>query len=292
MNIPNQVKAHGGVVSAAALHRNGVTESEIRWAVRTGTLRRIRYGWLQTADADPAVIRAVRAGGRLGCISATRHYGIWTPEHDHLHVSLPQHAGRYARADVVAHWEGARWRDMRSPIEPVDRVIRQVVECCDRDTAIAVIDSALQLRTTTLSRVASTIATLPEQHKSLLREVDARSESGYESICRARLTRLGLRPCTQASIPGVGRVDLIVGDRLLIEVDGKEWHDRADAFLADRSRDLAAHRQGFTTVRLAPSHTTSEWQWVERVIMSIVARGEHMWSARQRRFRANNGFGG
>jgi very-short-patch-repair endonuclease len=292
MQIPELVHSQRGVVSVATLHRLGVTESEMRWATRTGMLGRIRYGWLKTADADPAVVRAVRAGGRLGCVSATEHYGLWVPENHDLHVSLPRHAGRHASADVVAHWEGARWRDLESPIDPVDTVIRHVIECCDRDTAIAIVDSALHNRSISVRGLRGIVATMPEKYRSLVDETDARSESGYESVCRARCVRRGFRIRTQVGIPGVGRVDMLIGDRLIVEVDGREWHDDSDAYLADRARDLAAHLQGYVTVRLAPHHIVHEWAWAEHVLTAMVARGEHEWTARQRRFRANNGFGG
>jgi hypothetical protein len=93
-------------------------------------------------------------------------------------------------------------------------------------------------------------------------------------------------------LEGIGRVDLLVGDRLIIEADGRQWHEGSDAFLVDRSRDLEALRRCFLPLRLAPHHVLYEWQWVETVVLSLVKGGEHRWTAAQLRQRHNDGFGG
>ena len=286
------MKTIKGVTSVAALRRQGITEAEIRWAVNTGALARIRPGWLRTADADPAIVRAVQSGGRLGCVSAAEHHGLWVPEHNGFHVSIPRHAGRHATAGLVPHWAGDPWRVNPLPVEPLERVIRQVLVCCDRDSAISVIDSALYRKKIGIRALERIVGRMPEEYRTVLTEANGLSESGYESTCRLRLSRRGFSLRTQVKLPRIGRVDLLLGDRLIIEADGREWHEGPDAFLVDRSRDLAAHREGYLPLRLAPHHIENEWAWVERVVSSIVERGEHLWSAQQLRYRANNGFGG
>jgi very-short-patch-repair endonuclease len=285
-------RRQGGVASVAALRSRGTTDNQMRWAVRRGLLARIRHGWLQTEDADPAVVAAIAAGGRLGCLSALEHHGIWVPEHDALHIALPRHAGRHRSGGLVAHWESSRWRDRHSPIESIDDVIRQVILCTDRETAISVIDSALHRGKLSTGRLARILATLPLAYATLAAETDGASESGYESLCRYRLARFGVPLHTQVELTGIGRVDLLLGDRLIVEADGWEWHEGRDAFLIDRSRDLAALRQDYLTVRLAPHHVLYEWPWVEQVIGAIIERGDHLWSASRLRRRLNNGFGG
>ena len=292
MNIATRLAAQGGVASVATLISLGATHEQIRWAVEAGRLGRIRKGWLRTADADPLVVRSVAAGGRLGCISALARHGLWVPHHDKLHVSLPHHAGRYELSDVVPHWASVKWQSRRSPIESLTTVLRQVIACCDRETAVAVLDSALYKRKVSFERLSQVVQSLPQETHSVLRVVDPKSESGYETFCRVRLTRFGAPVRSQVKLAGIGRVDLLVGDRLIVEADGQEWHDDPNSFLADRARDLAAHQQGYATLRLAPYHVDCEWPWVENVVGSIIDRGEHLWSARQLRYRANSGFGG
>ena len=281
----------GGVASVTALRKLGVTEGQIRWALQRGQVASIRGGWLQTADADPAIVAAVAAGGRLGCVSAAARHGLWVPEHEKLHVSLPIHAGRHSSANVVPHWVGARWRDHSSPIEPIDEVLRQVAGCLPSEDVISVFDSALNRKKISRRRLDDLLLQLPGSTdvKSL---IDGRSESGYETLCRLRFARLGVKIAVQPNLPGIGRVDLLLGERLIVEADGWEWHNGPHAFLVDRSRDLEATRRGYLPLRLAPHHIEREWPWVEVVARSIIERGDHLWNPRQARQRRNNGFGG
>lgn len=281
----------GGVASVAALRRQGITEGQIRWALRQGQVASVRGGWLNTADADPGIVAAVAAGGRLGCVSAAARHGLWVPDHDELHVSLPTHAGRHSSANVVPHWAGARWRDHSSPIERLEDVLRQVAGCLPLEDLICILDSALQRKRVTLQRLHNLLSHLPD-HADIAELLDGRSESGYETLCRLRFARLGVAISVQPLLPGIGRVDLLLGERLIIEADGWEWHNGPDAFLIDRSRDLAANRQGYLPLRLAPHHIEREWPWVELVVRSIIERGDHRWSPQHARQRRNHGFGG
>lgn len=270
----------GGVVRVRELADRGWSRGAIRSAIARGELVPVRIGWVRTLDAAPALVDAVKARGRLACVSAARHLGLWTPEANALHVALPVHTGHHQTRDLVVHWVSNPWRENSSPIEPLAEVLRQVSGCCDHDFAITVFDSALNQGQVTLGQLSSILADAPAHTRALIDEVDSRSESGLESLCRVRLRRARLPVRSQVLIPGVGRVDLIVGDRLIIETDGRAWHSRPDAFDADRSRDLALTRMGYLVLRLSARHVIHEWQWVERVILEIVRRREHLWTAR------------
>ncbi len=264
-----EVRRLGGVARIVALRRIGVTTARVRAAIARGELRRVRKGWVCVPDAPADVVRAVSVGGRLACISAARSRGLWVPgESDILHVGLPHHAGHRPGelTGVVAHWTSARWRDEAQTIEPVDTLIRQVLLCCDRESAIAIIDSALNQRKLTGAILRRIVTSLPTRFGTVLDEVDAASESGLETLCRLRLTALGASIRSQVTIPGVGRVDLLIGDRLIVEADGREWHDGSTSFHADRTRDLALLRLGYLVIRVSYEHVINEWMLVELTV--------------------------
>lgn len=220
---------------------------------------------------------------RLG---RTPPLGLWTPDEEHeFHLARPAHAGRtYGDAtNVIEHWQSTPWRTRESAVESVPGLVRQVLLCCDREQALTIIDSALNKRQLTLNQLARVIRSLPPRYASVLDEVDRASESGLETLCRLRLGRLGHRIRSQVFIDGVGRVDLLIGDRLVIEADGREWHKGADAFLADRTRDLTLVRLGYIVIRPAYEHIVYEWPLVELTVAAIVGRREHLWSAAHRR---------
>jgi very-short-patch-repair endonuclease len=97
------------------------------------------------------------------------------------------------------------------------------------------------------------------------------------------LRRLNIRDRPQARIDGVGRVDLLIGDRLVLELDGRGWHSSEEAFEEDRRRDLALLERGYLVIRVSYNQVMTQWDWIERVIRQLVALNEHRWAARHRR---------
>ncbi len=268
-----------GVARVSVLRARGHSNGRLRSAVERGELIRIRKGWLGMPDAQAEVVRAISLGGRLACLSATRQLGLWTPQGEQLHIARPRHAGR-THGDptgVIEHWQSSAWREHESPIEEINDAIRQIILCCSRETAIIVIDSALNRGMTTRPDLGRVLDSLPAGHREILALVDARSESGLETICRLRLTSLGLRVRTQVRVAEVGRVDLIIGDRLVIEADGREWHEGSVAFETDRARDLTLLRKGYVVIRLSYTQIMTEWALVEASIRALIELGEHRW---------------
>lgn len=82
---------------------------------------------------------------------------------------------------------------------------------------------------------------------ALLDRVDARAESGLESLMRVRLQDLGLRVRSQVRVAGVGRADLEVEGAVMVETDGDRWHDEK-VTTRDRRRDAGFTRAGRTVL--------------------------------------------
>ncbi|TJY69346.1 hypothetical protein E4J89_10440 [Arthrobacter sp. CAU 1506] len=100
---------------------------------------------------------------------------------------------------------------------------------------------------------AQLVEHLPGTRNSLRRQVvhsvGHDSDSPLEVIARALFRAAGLHVETQVQIRGVGRVDMVVEGRLIIELDGFDFHwDRA-TFLKDRRRNNAGMLSGLPTLR-------------------------------------------
>ncbi|UDF14719.1 DUF559 domain-containing protein [Antiquaquibacter oligotrophicus] len=183
----------------------------------------------------------------------------------------------------MEHWQSGTWASLPSAVEAVPAIVRQVLLCphVEYEDALAIIDSALNRRSLTLATLRNIVATLPPRFARVLRDVDARSESGLESLCRFRLRELGLQVRSQVWFEEIGRVDLVVADRIILETDGREFHEAS--FLGDRTRDLALVSRGHIVIRVAYHHVVHEWNLVEQAVQALVRRGEHRWSAAHRR---------
>ncbi len=278
------VRKTGGVFRTSQLRATGATAAHIRSAVADGTLSRIRKGWFGTSDAAPELIHAVSLGGRLACVSAAKYSGLWTPDHGPgIHIARPAHAGRTFGdpTDCVEHWQSSTWGSTESAIESPPALLRQVLLCCEYEDALTMIDSALNQRRVTASELKKLLASLPPRFSRVLDDADPASESGLETLCRYRLRQLGPALRSQVAFSGIGRVDLVLGDRLIIEADGRETHE--SSFLRDRTRDLALMRRGYLVVRVGYHHVVNEWQLVEQTVRAVLIRREHVWSAAHRR---------
>jgi very-short-patch-repair endonuclease len=82
---------------------------------------------------------------------------------------------------------------------------------------------------------------------------------------------------SQKYFPGVGHVDLLIGDRLVIEVDGRETHGTDEGFTTDRARDLVLFRDDLKCLRLTYAQVMHEWPAVEPIILSRIRRRDHRW---------------
>ena len=141
----------------------------------------------------------------------------------------------------------------------------------DFDAAVAMADSALNKHLFELQDLRTISARIAEW-------ADPASQSGTESRCRILLRRKGVRARTQVWIDGVGFVDLVVGQRLVIECDSATFHDGYQS-TRDYDRDMALVAQGYIVLRLKYSHVMFEWDRVEALILSIVRARRHLWRA-------------
>lgn len=253
--------------------------SDLRHALAEGTLRRIKRGWFHSADAVPDAIAAVSVGGLLTATSGSRHHGLWTLVDDRLHVLVSRNASRLHLdpADTVAerrvclHW--ARGRISREvPVADPLQIVVDSYHCQSRDTAVALADSAL-------NQGQLTVEVLQSALPRLARWCDPASQSGTESIVRVGLHRRGIKARSQVRIEGVGYVDLLVGDRLVVECDSAAFHDGYQSE-RDYERDQELLRRGYLVLRLKYRHVIYEWDRVEALVLDIVQSRRHRWRRR------------
>ena len=271
MDLDTAMRRFGGTASYRQLLALGATRRSLDRAVRRGDLLRLRVGWYGLPSVDHATRAAVRAGGVVSCITLLGAKGVWVPPYGGLpHVALPRHAsGRFRGQGVIVHWTASEGPRLDGA-DLVPAAIRQASRCFGRELAVAAADSAL--RTGVLN--ARDLHLLPAEVR---RRVDPQSESGGESIVRQRLQALQLRIRAQVWIDGVGRVDFVVGDRVVIEVDGFAFHGSREAFERDRARDLALLAAGFLVIRVSQRQILDDWPRIERSLLAIVRADRHLW---------------
>ena len=262
------------------LTSSGLTDRQLAVAVQSGALIRVRRGYYAQPDADSALVRAVRVGGRLACVSALRGQGIFGFDTD-THVHLCRSASRLRSPDAavpLVRRRGLRlhWHPLLDAGAGTDYsvglidALEQAVRCQQPWHAVASLDSALHQRILTTVGLGDVFLSLPDRFQSLKTLVDADSEAGQESVLRCALRAAGLSVELQVAFEGIGRVDLVVEGCLVVEADSRTAHDGWELHVRDRDRDIDLARLGFMSLRPGYNRTMFATADVVAAVIALV----------------------
>lgn len=269
----DELLARGGVARTSAIVAAGVSAYAIDMAVERGTLVRPRRGWLATRDADPYLISAARAGVVLTCVTQAKRLGLWVLTGDDPHVGAPPNASRLRlqNRNATVHW--GRPVHPRPPGVLEDGILNTLLlveRCQPHEAALAVWESALNQRLVERSELAR--LPLRASARRLLEEATPFADSGLETMFRTRLRWLRHPIRSQIWIRG-HRVDFLIGDRLVVQIDG--GHHVGAQRAADVAHDAALMLLGFHVIRVTYAQVVERWPEVQDLIMRALAQGLH-----------------
>ncbi|MEO7122181.1 MAG: DUF559 domain-containing protein, partial [Lacisediminihabitans sp.] len=251
-SLQQTIRELGNLAATHELYAAGFHKQQLRVAVARGEIQRARQGWYSTPDVNLLLVQAARVGGRLGCISGAALHGLWLPPRENLHVIVDHTSCRLRTAtnmrqrlaelpsSVTPHWHLNSVGDPRLLLGPM-ACLEDVIRCQPPEYAMAIADSALRHPSPwkpaliTLSEWKSLLERMPSRAR-MLGPADGICESGTESITWFRLAKFTLPIRRQVWIGGK-RVDFLIGRRLVVEIDGAEYHTDPERFEADRTRD-------------------------------------------------------
>ncbi len=156
-------------------------------------------------------------------------------------------------------------------MDSVENVLVLVATCIPREEAVIVWESALNKQMASaesLSRLA-----LPGRARSLLDEVQPFADSGLESIVIFRLRWMKVRLLPQAFLHG-HRVDLLIGERLVLQIDGA--HHVGGQRAEDIRHDALLTLNGYHVIRVGYRQIVDDWPSVQYLISRAVAQGLHL----------------
>lgn len=260
----------GRMARTSELKRREVTEAELTRAVRAGDVIRARQGVYALPDTPADLVHAATHGGTIGCCTAGSMHGLWIleiPAEPHVWMGT---AGtpRIRCTECRIHWDAGTVTVGELP--PVANVLLQIAVCAGDDTFFAALESALRQSLLAPGDVAWLWKHLPVRMRWLVGFARADADSGLESLIRLRLHRIGISVRTQVMIPGVGEVDFVIRDRLIIEADGRANHDGHALRVKDLRRDAAAAAQGYQTLRFTYEMIVHDWPAVEAAIVGAL----------------------
>lgn len=276
-DVPAFLRWVGGAARVADVQTAGHDRSAVRRALSDGEAVRVSRGVLALPEADALAVAAVVHGCRATCLSAARTLGLWTlsdPVEPHLwsvHGRFPpgcvRHRGPLLGAALPAGGGSG-------PVVPVLDAVIHTIRCRPALEALVVAESAVRLRLLDRRQLA---AALPGNRNGAARAVVGRigegSESPLEIVARELFVSAGLRVEPQVPLDGVGRVDLLVEGRVVVELDGFEFHGTSRAaFRRDRRRGNAAMLGGLPTLRYTYEDVMYDAERIVDEVLSLARR--------------------
>lgn len=275
MQIDEWVTSKGGILHRA--QAQNWPESVLRRAVRAGSVRVVRRTWFVTDAAPPDELAAARAGARVACVSLARTRRWWMPDSadPRRHFSRPPHA----KAIPIAPGEVMHWSKPVAPAsahslyESIEDALAHIATCLPHEEARTLWESAIRierLSTDALRRVRWTTRAAAR----IAEEASDLSDSGLESIFLIRLSPWGLRVRQQVLLAR-RPVDFLIGERLVVQVDGHAHHSSAADRARDAAHDAELQLRGYHVLRFTYAQVLHDWPAVERTIARAVAAGLH-----------------
>lgn len=266
------VTAHDGVARLRDLRDAGHSRRTIDGLRADGTLTKAGRGWVALPGADPYLVAAARAGIVLTCVTAAARRGLWMPEGIATpHVGAPAHSSRAAPLPARVHWATPLVpRHPSSLVDPIENVLQIVATCQPYEHALAVWESALHQKHTDIDLLRG-YAWGPAARR-LLAEAQPWSDAGLETYVLPRLRWLRLPLRQQMWLYG-HRVDLLIGDRLVLQIDGGTHVGRQRE--SDIAHDAELRLRGYTVFRVGYRQVIHDWPTVQDLLMRAVAQHLH-----------------
>jgi very-short-patch-repair endonuclease len=282
-SLQTDIAGLGGLAATHELYARGYGKRLLRYAVHTEAIIRVRKGWYCCPDLPVELQQAARVGGRLACVSAARYYGLWVPgQPGPLHVQVSPEACQlrsrsdYRRrlSDLVGHHVVVHWTDEATTsrlLVPVASCVEQVACTHPAEYGFVVAESALHQRKLSTAQWHRIRDALPRRLRRKLAAVGRLSESGTESMFCFRMRTIGVRFRQQVWI-GRDRVDFLIGDRLVVEIDSTGYHDP----VADMARDARLSMRGYRVLRFHYDQIVNHWNQVLGSVLAALSRGDHL----------------
>ncbi len=280
------VRQHGNI-SSSQLRGLGLSDDAIAYRCRSGRLHRIHRGVYSVGRAPATALERARAAvlacGPGALLSHSSALALWnlarwpaslevTVPGDRRHPGIRVHRCATLAGRDVRHRHGIR---VTSPA-------RTLLDCAPRLTKAGLtraVNDALRSPFLTRSQLAEVCRRCPRHPGARLvsRFIDASggpTRSELEDSFLAFCERFALpTPRVNTIVAGYEVDALFEAERVIVELDGWDFHQGRDSFESDRNRDADTLAAGFATVRITWQRmTTTPVKEADRLSSILAAR--------------------
>ncbi|WP_438353740.1 endonuclease domain-containing protein [Microbacterium sp. CJ88] len=269
------IGARDGIAHRRDILDAGFPVAVLRAVLRDPQVEVLRRQWVVLESAPPVLRAAAGAGGRVACVTLARRRGWWMPEgvdsRTHLHVH-PHAAAPAVGDDVVRHWTIPPTSPQELE-ESAEDALAHIAGCVPREDALVIWESAIRVEKLAVEALRAIPWSTRAAAECALAVVGL-SDSGLETMVVLPLRRSGLRVRQQIMIAG-RRVDLLIDERLVVQIDGFEFHSSAGQRSKDIAHDVELRLRGYTVLRFGYAQVVHDRAEVGRAIRRAVAAGLH-----------------
>lgn len=272
MNPVTALSQRQGIARIDTLRRIGVTEHALRKAIRQGLVFSVCRGWVALRGADRMLIAAARRGVVLTCVTLAARKGLWVLDSSEPHVAAPPKSGHARTSRGVIHWSRPIFpRDPDTCEDTIENALVLMARCQPYESAMATWESALHQGLIDVGMLER--APLPPAARRILADARPFADAGTETVFFTRLAWLGLPITPQVWVLG-HRVDFLIGERLVIQIDG--GHHVGAQRDSDIAHDALLKLHGYHVIRISYHQLIEQWHEVQSMILAAIGQRLHL----------------
>ena len=265
------VQACGGAARWDRL-RHTTTHRALQRAVAAGTVLRPAAGLYVLPGCAPDLLAATAARGVRSCHTAAAAWGLDLLDAPGAPYVTAARGSTATWRSTVVHRRSVR--DLDGCTDPLTTFF-DCLTCLPRRVALVPVDSALRRGLVSLEDLQLRAEELnrndPRRH--LVALADPGSGSALETVGRLDLLDEGYDLRTQQVREPAGRVDILIEEWLVVELDGWAFHSGPAQFAEDRRRDAELTARGFVVLRFTFEQVLRQREWWLGLVRATYRRG-------------------
>lgn len=240
------MQLNGGAARASRIRASGFGRAALGQALDRGSVVKVSHG-IYGLSSNGDVAQALAHGGLLTCLSAAEIYRLWTLKQAarlHLCRSHP-----VSGQGVTEHGRPRHERHAWLPVAGLADVLLHSLQCLPELESLVLVQSAVGRGDISLDFLyAKATGRRNGKVRAVLDQLIPRADSLLEVLANTHFARAGLRVRRHVFIPGVGEVDFLVEECLVVETDGRT-HFEPKSVKRDQRRNNRSTLGGYLVLR-------------------------------------------
>lgn len=237
MDIETFLGLRAGVARASTLRGAGFSRTSLEKALAAGRIVRIRRGIYSLPREAGVLGLALQHNALLTCVSAAPTYRLWTlKDAGPVHLS-PGH--RKTPSGTLTHGRCGHPPHRWLPVAGLADVLIHALRCLPEMESLVMLQCATQRGDVMVDFLRRKLpGNRNARARSVLDNLIPRADSLLEVLANYHFRRAGLHVRRHVELPGVGEVDFLVEECVVVEIDG-ETHLEPRQVKKDRKRNNA-----------------------------------------------------